>query len=62
MTDEQRDQDEQGGAGTNSPTVGRTGRLSISPRLTYLLIGAAAIGLIVLMCLVVALVALLQNS
>ena len=40
----------------------RSGRFSISPRLTYLLIGGAALGLIALMCLVVALIAIVQNS
>jgi hypothetical protein len=41
---------------------GRTGRPTISPRLSYLLIGGAALGLIVLMCLVVALVAALRSA
>ena len=45
-----------------SPAAGLGGRFSISPRLTYLLIGGAALGLIVVMCVVVALIAALQNS
>lgn len=46
----------------DTPGAGRSGPFSISPRLTYLLIGGAALGLIALMCLVVALVAVFQNS
>jgi hypothetical protein len=44
------------------PGTSRTGKFSVSPRLTFLLIGGAALGLIVLMCLVVALIAGLQNA
>ena len=46
----------------DTPAASRSGPFSISPRLTYLLIGGAALGLIALMCLVVALVAVFQNA
>ncbi len=53
---------ETGAVNGDTPAAGRNGRFSISPRLTYLLIGGAALGLIGLMCLVVALIAVFQNS
>lgn len=48
--------------GPDVPSSRRTGRFSISPRMTYLLIGGVALGFIVLMCLVVALIAGLQSA
>lgn len=45
-----------------SPVPPKAGRFTLSPRATYLLIGGAALGLIVLMCLVVALIAAVQST
>jgi hypothetical protein len=56
------DEPERTDASDDLPDDGRAGRLTISPRLSYLLIGGAALGLIVLMCLVVALLAALQSA
>ena len=59
---DQKEPSETGAVHGDTPADGRNGRFSISPRLTYLLIGGAALGLIGLMCLVVALIAVFQNS
>jgi hypothetical protein len=53
--------DEAGGQ-DGEPVPTRSGRYSVSPRLTYLLIAGAALGLIAAMCLIVALIVVIQNA
>ena len=65
MTEDRGDRIPESESVTTSVDVSRSersGRFKISPRLTYLLIGGAALGLIALMCVAVALIAVFQGS